>query len=66
MLKKIISVIFLVTCLICLVCVPMSAIMIICKLCNAAPLSWIGCCLPLIIAIAVTPLLFLSKILLDK
>lgn len=65
MLKKIISAIYVVTLLVIVVCVPLSAIFVICKLCGATPLSWLGACVPFMIALAVLPLFILSKILLD-
>ena len=65
MLKKIISAIYVVTFLVIVVCVPISAICVICKLCGATPISWLGACVPLIIALAVLPCFILSKILLD-
>ncbi len=65
MLKKIISAIYVVTLLVIVVCVPLSAIFVVCKLCGATPLSWLGACVPLIIALAVLPCFILSKILLD-
>ncbi len=65
MLKKIISAIYVVTLLVIVVCVPLSAIFVVCKLCGATPISWLGACVPLIIALAVLPCFILSKILLD-
>lgn len=65
MLKKIISAIYVVTLLVIVVCVPLSAIFVVCKLCAATPLSWLGACVPLLIALAVLPCFILSKILLD-
>ena len=65
MLKKIISAIFLIALLVCVICVPLSAILIICKLCAATSLSWIGCCVPVIIALSFLPFLILTKLLLD-
>ena len=65
MLKKIISAIYVVTLLVIVVCVPLSAIFVVCKLCGATPLSWLGACVPFMIALAVLPLFILSKILLD-
>lgn len=50
--KKIISAIYVIGCLLCTVCTPLSAIFIICKLCAATSLSWIACCIPLLIALA--------------
>lgn len=65
MLKKIISAIYVVTLLVIVVCVPLSAIFVVCKLCGATPLSWLGACVPFLIALAVLPCFILSKILLD-
>ena len=65
MLKKIISAIYVVTLIVIVVCVPLSAIFVVCKLCGATPLSWLGACVPLLIALAVLPCFILSKILLD-
>lgn len=65
MLKKIISAIYVVALLVIVVCVPLSAIFVVCKLCGATPLSWLGACVPLLIALAVLPCFILSKILLD-
>ena len=65
MLKKIISAIYVVTLLVIVVCVPLSAIFVVCKLCGATPISWLGACVPLIIALAVLPCFILSNILLD-
>ena len=65
MLKKIISAIYVVTLLVIVVCVTLSAIFVVCKLCGATPISWLGACVPLIIALAVLPCFILSKILLD-
>lgn len=66
MLKKIVSVIYIVALLVVLVCVPISAIMLICKLCEATSIAWIDCCIPLIIAIAVTPMLIITKQIIDN
>lgn len=66
MLKKIISVIYLLSVFVILVCIPMSAIFIICKLCQATTLTWIKCCMPLIISIGLSPMLIISKILIDN
>ena len=65
MLKKIISTIYIIAMLVIVFCVPLSAIFVICKLCGATPLSWLGACVPFMIALAVLPLFILSKILLD-
>ena len=65
MLKKILSAIYIAALLVIVFCVPLSAILVICKLCGATPLSWLGACIPLLLAIAVLPPFILSKILLD-
>jgi len=65
MLKKILSAIYIVALLVIVVCVPLSAIFVVCKLCGATPLSWLGACVPLLIALAAFPPFILSKILLD-
>lgn len=67
MLKTIVSILYVVTLVVLVVCVPLSAILIICKLCDAIAASWIGVCVPLIIALAVLPIFTLAKIILgDK
>lgn len=63
--QKVISILYIASLLIFVVCVPMSAIMIIYKLCVITTLSWLGCCVPLMVAIAATPLLIITKLLLD-
>ena len=65
MLKKILSAIYIAALLVIVVCVSISAICVICKLCAATPLSWLGACVPLLIALAAFPPFILSKILLD-
>ena len=65
MLKKIISAIYIVTVLICVFCVPMSAILIIIKLCGVGGTTWLGVCMPFIVSLAVSPLLLISKFLID-
>lgn len=46
-------------------CVPLSAILLICKACGAIAASWLGCCVPLLIALAATPFYVIGKIILD-
>lgn len=65
MLKKALSAIYIVALLVIVICTPLSAIFIVCKLCDATPLSWLGACVPLMIAIAFLPPFILSKIMLD-
>lgn len=62
---KIIGLLYIASLLVCVVCVPVSAIMLICKLCAATPLSWLGCCVPLLVALAALPVLIITKLLLD-
>ena len=66
MLKRVVSVIYIVALLIVLVCVPISAIMLICKICAATSVEWINCCIPLIIAIAASPMLIIAKQIIDN
>lgn len=61
MLKRICSVIYIIAFFVIVVCVPMSAIMLIFKACSATALSWLDCCVPLIIAIALLPFFVISK-----
>lgn len=63
--KKAIAAIYIIACLLCIFCVPLSAILVICKLCAVTSLSWLGCCVPLIIALSVLPFLIIAKIILD-
>lgn len=65
MLKKVICAVFLIALFVCVFCFPLSAILIICKLTGAGALSWIGACIPAIIALSVLPFLIIAKFLLD-
>lgn len=65
MLKKIISAIYVIAMLVIVFCVPLSAIFAVCKLCGALPFSWLGACVPLLVAIAAVPPFIVSKFLLD-
>ncbi|MCM1440568.1 MAG: hypothetical protein NC131_15430 [Roseburia sp.] len=65
MLKKIISAIYIAALLVIVFCTPLSAILIVCKLCGATPLTWLGVCVPLLVAIAAVPFMIISKFLLD-
>lgn len=66
MLKKVISTIYIAAFLIVVLCVPIGAIMLICKVCGATSIAWIGCCVPLIIAIATSPILIIAKQIIDS
>ncbi len=66
MLKHIISIIYIVALLATVVCIPLSAIFIIVKLCGASTMSWLACCMPAIVVLAILPLLLISKLLLDQ
>lgn len=48
------------------ICVPLSAILLICKACDVCTASWLGCCVPLLIALAAAPLFTFAKIILDS
>jgi hypothetical protein len=65
MLKKALSAIYIIGILVFAVCVPLSAIFVICKLCDATPLAWITCCAPFLAALAYLPLWIIAKITLD-
>ncbi len=65
MLRKIINLLYITTLLIAIICLPLSAIFVVCKLCAATSMSWFGCCLPLIITLAIAPVLIISKFLID-
>lgn len=65
MLKRICSVIYILAFFAIVICAPMSAILLIFKACAATPLSWLGCCVPLIIAIAFLPFFAISKAVLN-
>ncbi len=65
MLKRICSVIYILAFFVIVICVPMSAIMLIFKACAATPLSWLGCCVPLIVAIAFLPFFAITKAVLN-
>ena len=55
MLKKIISAVYLVSLLLCLVG------LLTLKLCAATRLSWLSCCIPLIVAFAVFPFVIVGR-----
>jgi len=65
MAKKIINLTYIICLLISIICAPLSAIFIICKLCGASAMSWIACCIPVIIALATMPITVISKFLID-
>jgi len=65
MFKAIINVIYIVTVLVCVFCVPLSAIFLTIKLCGVGGMSWLGACLPFIIALAVLPFLLIAKFIID-
>lgn len=65
-LQKIISAIYLSTLLIDTICLPLSAIFILFKLCEASSMSWIGCFIPVVITLATVPIIVVSKALIDE
>lgn len=62
----IVGLIYIVLLSIIVICVPLSAILLICKACNACAASWLGCCVPLLISIATTPFFTITTIMLDR
>lgn len=66
MLKKIASILYLVSLVVLIFCVPLSAILLICKAVGALSASWLGACVPLIIALSVLPIFTLCKIALGN
>lgn len=65
MLKKIVSITYLVSVATSVINLPLSAIFLIFKLCGSSGMSWIDCCIPIIIVLCILPLLLISKFLLD-
>lgn len=65
MIRKILSAVYIVALLAVMICTPLSAIFAVCKLCGATPLSWIACCVPLLIAIACLPFMIIAKLIID-
>lgn len=62
----ILSLLYIVLLVAIVICVPLSAILLICKACGACAASWLGCCVPLLIALAATPFYVFAKIILDS
>lgn len=46
-------------------CIPFSGILIILKFCGVTELSWIKCCVPVIISLAVLPFYIITKVIID-
>lgn len=64
--KAIISATYIFTLLIDVFCLPLSAIFIIFKLCDTSSMSWIGCFIPVIIVLFLTPVTVISKLIIDE
>ena len=64
-LKAVTSLIYIVLLVVIVICVPLSAILLICKACAAIGASWLGCCVPLLIALAAAPIFAFAKIILE-
>lgn len=65
MIKRIISIIYVIALLLMVICVPLSAIFIIVRLCEASTMSWFACCVPVLIALGVLPLFIITKVIID-
>lgn len=65
MFKKAINIAYLILSVIMIFCVPLSGIFLIVRICGASEMSWIGCCIPLIIAIAIFPFWVVCKTLIN-
>lgn len=63
---KILTIAYVVAVFIVILCSPISAIMLVCKACGASALSWIASCVPLMIAIAASPIVVIGKIIIEK
>lgn len=64
--KAIISLIYLLCVTVCTICLQISAIMIICKLCNVTSIAWINCCVPVIIIVLIAPVILITKNFIEK
>lgn len=62
----ILSLIYITSLVVIVICAPLSAIFLICKACGVCAASWLGCCVPLLIALAVMPFYVFAKIILDS
>ncbi len=63
--KVIISLLYIVLLVVIVLCLPLSAILLVCKACSACAVSWLGCCVPLLIALAAAPIFVFCKLILD-
>lgn len=66
MLRRIISATFIITLFTTIICTPLFAILAIIKLCGAISWSWLACCSPVIVVLAILPFLLISKFLIDQ
>ena len=63
--KVIISLLYIVLLVVIVLCLPLPAILLVCKACGACAVSWLGCCVPLLIALAAAPIFVFCKLILD-
>lgn len=63
--QKVISAVYLSALLINTVCLPLSAIFVIFKLCGASAMSWLGCFIPIVVILALSPVTLISKLIID-
>jgi len=66
MLKSAINIAYLILSAVMLFCVPLSAIFLIIRVCGASAMLWINCCIPLIIAVAVSPFWVIARTLINN
>lgn len=65
MANKIIALLYILSSVVITICAPLGAILVIVKACGSSALSWLGACVPVIIALAVVPIYVLTKTLID-
>jgi hypothetical protein len=61
---KVIAVLFIVSVILLMLTVPVGAILILAKLCGAG-LSWAAACVPVFIAIGISPITAITKFIID-
>ena len=64
--RIIVAVLYILAVFVIVICTPISAIMLLCKACGASALSWLASCVPLMIAIAASPIVIIGKIIIEK
>jgi len=63
--KKAASLVYVFGVIACGLLTPLFAILVVFKLCDATPLAWVHVCIPLVIVIALSPLLAAAKFIVD-